>query len=843
MFLVSNYKKAVMRICLKVIAPVLVQVISSSYNLAYTQTDSIQNINNKSDIKKPSEVYTVRTPKKYDYTLSGIIKDKNTGEALPFAIVAIKGLPGGVSSNVDGYFTLFHVPSDTCAIFVSSIGYKPAVFYLSSETPVSNLILELTQNVINLDEVVVTSIKNDLVLSSKDEISQVNISPKKIAELPNVGEKDIMRSLQLMPGISASKESSSGLYVLGGTPDQNLILYDGFTVYHVDHLYGFYSAFNSNAVKDINLYKGGFEAKYGGRLSSVTDITGKDGNQKNISGGVDVSLLSVNAYLEVPIDDNFSSIFAFRRSYQGLLYDKIFDKLNTTTSTTQSSFRQGSRYEATTQSTVASYFYDLNGKLTYRPTSNDVISLSIYNGADNLDNSSNPGSFDGGRYGEGRFNANLNSDDVTDFGNFGSSLKWSKKWNNNFYSNTLVSYSTYYSSRDLSSQATITSDTSSKTIKSGVLSNNNLKDISLKSNFEWQATENNKIEFGYQATKLNVKFNYSTNDTSTIINTNNQTGLFALYLQDKIKVFNNKLTILPGIRSTWYGLTSKMYYEPRFMVNYQLVPKIKLSASVGQFYQFANRVVLEDISNGTHDFWVLSDGIKVPVGSAIHYITGISYENDGYLFSTEAYYKALNGITQYSMEVEPIGRKLDYEENFYNGRGYADGIEFLIQKKTGDFNGWVSYTLSQARDQFNAYGSNYFPALQDVRNEFKIVGIYRLGRWCFSGNWIYASGTPYTPPTGAYSLTMLDGTTQSFVAIGAENSARLPDYHRLDLAASYDFKYWEKRKNGSISFSVFNVYNRTNIWYKQYQVIQGVLVENNVDYLGITPNIILTLKF
>jgi ferric enterobactin receptor len=275
-----------------------------------------------------------------------------------------------------------------------------------------------------LNEVKVTAYKDDVVFVKKAEVSTIKLTPLKIEQLPSIGEKDIMRSLHLMPGVSASNESSSGLYVRGGTPDQNLVLYDGFTVYHVDHLYGFFSAFNTNALKDRQLYKGGFESRFGGRISSVTEITSKDGNQKKVNFGFDVSMLSTNMFAEIPIGKKFSSFIAFRKSYQGSIYNLIFKKFNKSPVENAPDIGTGPGRKFSQSNEIASYFYDLNGKFTYKPTDKDVISLSIFNGIDKLDNSfaSEIPSF-------GQFNANfsMNSVDLTKYGNVSSSLKWSRK--------------------------------------------------------------------------------------------------------------------------------------------------------------------------------------------------------------------------------------------------------------------------------------------------------------------------------------------------------------------------------------------------------------------------------
>ncbi|HXB41580.1 MAG TPA: TonB-dependent receptor [Bacteroidia bacterium] len=769
-------------------------------------------------------------PLNFKFTLSGKLVDAYTYEALPFATVAIKGKPIGTVTNADGMFTLLQVPTDTTTLVISYLGYKRTEFQLTPLLNKSSVLIEMEQQLNMITEIKVTAEREDLMAIGGENLGLVKMSPAKLNQLPNIGEKDIMRSFQLMPGVSASNESSSGLYVRGGTPDQNLVLYDGFTVYQVDHLYGFFSAFNSNALKDVQLFKGGFESKFGGRLSSVTEITGKDGNQKNMNIGGDISLLSGNAFVEAPIGKKFTFLGAFRRSYQGLIYNEIFRQYNT-----QQAQQTGRNNFA---STVSSYFYDLNSKLTFRPTKKDILSLSVYNGTDKLDNGRNFTSS------SGSFSAQIV--DLTKYGNLGGSLKWSRKWNDKIYGNTLLSYSNFYSNRERSNSFSAINGVGAVTTrKFGTFENNDLKDFSFKSDYIFDLFSNHQIGAGVSATYFDILYNYSQNDTSTILNRHNFGVLTSAYLQDKIKIADGKIIFVPGIRASYFSVTSASqpyYYEPRFSATYNITHRLSLKAATGKYYQFANQVVREDILNGNKNFWVLSDGQNVPVGQAIHYVAGISYDMHDYLFSVEGWYKDLSGLTQHTLRFNTSPTHENYSENFYKGTGYSQGLEFLAQKKFGDFSGWVSYTMSKTRSLFNVYSPNYYASDQDVPNEFKIIGIYKWKKFSFSATWIYASGRPYTAPSGAYSLTLLDGTTQSYYTVSSKNSLRLPDYNRLDIAATYQFKNDQGREYGSIGFSIFNLYNRRNVWYKEFQIVDKQIVETNIQYLGITPNITLSLK-
>jgi hypothetical protein len=792
-------------------------------------------------------------PIKRNFLLSGEIRDIATGETIPFATIRIEGTTKGVLSDQNGHFALQNVPADTAVIIISYLGYHTNIIELEPQKENQPVNIDIKQQSVGISEVFIYGRKDDKALQKSVLEQNIKMSPVALNVLPNVGEKDFMRGFQLMPGVSAANEGSAGMYVRGGTPDQNQIIYDGFTVYNVDHLYGFYSAFNSNAIKDVQLHKGGFESKFGGRLSSVTEITGKDGNSKKPSFGAEVSLLSMNAYMEIPVKDRLTTLFAFRRSYQGYLYDKISDLYKSGTSTTTKTFRMGSNSKSD------SYFYDFNGKITYKATDKDVLSLSFFNGTDYLDNTpqfkmpgerGGPGGGAGGG-GGGNFpgggNLMMENTDFTRYGNVGSSVKWTRKMNEKFTSVTLFSFSDFYSKRDERRAITLLKDEVTTRVKNGILEDNNLIDISIKNDWKYSFNEKNIFEFGAFGTFYDISYNYTQNDTINILNKYIRSSLAGGYAQDKMLFLNNKLCITPGLRANYFHATNKIYFEPRVNASYMITPKLSLNSATGIFYQFANRVVREDVMSGNRDFWILSNDKEIPVSSSTHLNLGINYDLQNYLFSAEGYYKRNEHVTEYSMRYRSIprpGSSVQSTEQFFTGDGYAIGLELLAQKKAGNFNGWICYSLGEVKNRFPAQSNVYYYANHDVTNELKIVGIYKFGNFDFSASWIYATGRPYTAPLGAYTLKLIDGISADFYSVSDKNAFRLPDYHRFDVAASYRFNlFGPKGKQNLLSFSVFNLYNRLNVSSKQFQLVNNVILDSDISYLGITPNVSLTIKF
>ena len=410
-----------------------------------------------------------------------------------------------------------------------------------------------------------------------------------------------------------------------------------------------------------------------------------------------------------------------------------------------------------------------------------------------------------------------------------------------FYTNTLFSVSNYFSEREFANSRIITIPNEEPTERSrGSIEDNNLKDYTFKFNSELNLGKSNQLEFGVQASHYKIDYNYSLNDTIIIQKRHDNGTVISGFIQDRISLFD-RLVLTPGIRTSYYDVTGKMYFEPRASLTYKLTDKISLKGAWGHYYQFTNRIIRNDISSGSRDFWVLADDETVPISFAEHFIAGASYETRDYLFNVEAYYKNLKGLSEYSLQFAPSFNDIDYNEFFYKGSGVAKGVEFLLQKKYGKYNGWIGYTIGEVLYEFPIYGENPFPANHDVTHEFKIVNTYKYRKWTFAATWIYATGRPYTEPLGSYSITLLDDSSQDFLHIGERNNVRYPNYHRLDISATYDFKM-KKTGLGSLSFSVFNLYNRQNTWYKEFEIDEGELIETNVTLLGFTPSVTLSFR-
>lgn len=823
--------KKLFNICLNLIIMILLFSSSSAFS-------------QKSPENKPSKI-----------DIKGYVLDETTGEPLVNATVLIKNTSLGAVTNKRGYFVILDAPDVRCMLKASYIGFNSReIAFAPAPENQQEITIRLKSSAIQTKEVTVTADDNYKTWKTAESVGQITLSPASLSHLPNLGEKDIFRSLQLMPGISSLNDGSSGLYIRGGTPDQNLILLDGITVYHVDHFFGFFSAFNSDAVKDIQVYKGGYEAKFGGRLSSVVDLTGKTGSVKKFQLSLGANLLSANGIAEIPLWGKGSILLSLRRSYADIVnsgfYDKIYGFLTggESQNTQNSSGRMNSFNQMETQLNPNFYFYDLNAKLSYNLTGRDFVSLSFYNGKDYLDKSQDAQQVNV-RFGQNSSTSSSRTvSDITDWGNLGSSLKWTRQWTDRLFSEMTMSYSHYFSKNAIDNNFdfnVVDSVAAFAPPSTNFIQDNGINDLTFRHDNSFLLASDHKLEFGLWYSNISTNYKYTVNDTLSIVNRSQTGSTVSAYMQDKWNV-SSPLELTYGLRAEYFNPTEKVYLEPRASLQYKVNDFIKLKGAWGKYYQFINRIASENILDGSRDFWLISGKDLLP-GSAVHYILGTELETSDYLFSIEGYYKNLDNILEFTQRIvrsnqSRLLRKDNYVTNFFQGTGVARGLEFLVQKKFGALTGWASYTLGKVEYTFPEFDlGKPFPAAQDKTHEVKLVGSYETGSWNFSSSWVFSTGMPYTAPEGQYFITLLDGTKMSYIHVSNKNSFRLPDYHRLDLSASYKFQ--NHTLNGEFGLSVFNLYNRKNIWYKKYDLNVTPIQVTNVTMLGITPTLFIKLNF
>lgn len=765
--------------------------------------------------------------------LTGHIEEEGSGERLPYSNVYVSELEIGSSANENGYFTLVGEIKSGMTLRASYVGYKTQNIILTDDMLNGNLVISLTALTSTLNEVVVST-ESSKFLQASAEISNHRMSVQQISLMPSIGEVDIFRSLQLLPGVSATNENSSGLYVRGGQPQENLVLFDGIKVYNVDHFFGFFSAFNANAIKSVDLYKGAFPSKYGGRLSSVIDLTGKVGSFNEVKGGLNVNLLSASGSIEIPFLDKFSFFATGRRSFTDILQTSFFEKI-------YDQFDPDDDIENLDPWVPNFNFLDLNAKLSYKPTSDDLITFSFYSGEDNLVETSDTRRFQYPNFGDiDEIEIRGDLDRISRWGNNGYSFKWSRQWNPKFFNTLNVSYSQYYNYQDDSYFVNaIIPDLDSTIFDLSVIldQDNKVEDFTARYDAELLSGKNNKFEIGLEFTRSDIDYLFVRDDTLSIIDNSQLSDLYSAYISYNLTSVKN-LNLKVGLRASRYELTKENYLAPRFQLDYEFIKNVKIKLGYGVHNQFVKQIIGENVTSRSRDFWQLSDDSDINVGESTHYIAGLSYENSSWLIDTELFYKDIKNITEFSLRFQ----NTNLNSLFFNGDGEVKGFETLVQKKIDKYTGWISYTYIDAENIFPLlnYGDP-FPAPNTQKNEFKIFNNYEINGWNFSLNFIYGSGKAFTEPSYNYNITLLDESELNYIGVGPKNGSLLPDYHRLDLSVHHIFNI--QKSKGDIGVSIFNLYNKINTWYYEYNFDQRPYARQTKKYLGLVPNVSFKLTF
>ena len=798
------------------------------------QSDLEFELINETVVIKPK---SFKPHQKSTFTISGIVRDNDSGESLPYTTLRILGTNIGTSANVDGLFSIVNIPSDTCSLVVNYLGYQEQVVSLSEFAENSSSLEVSMKNVASeLDEVVVND-SNSKIVAVDDQISSFKLNPLKLTSLPTLGEQDIFRSLQLFPGISATNETSSGLIIRGSPSGQNLVLFDGFTLYHVDHFFGVFSAINSAAVKDIRVLKGGFDAKYGGRVSGVVDITGKSGNRNDPSMSFGLNMISANASLEVPLGNKVRLFAAGRRAYtdiiQSDLYTKLFDKVIVTNVTDGID---------TDEIDPDFHFYDHNSKITFQPNNKNLLSFSMYSGKDDLNLAFSEDFEDG----------NVESNENNSWGNTGYGFRWARQWNDRFFTNAKAGYSNFFSDFDLDFDLEFIEDKTTFLYSENYIRKNDLNDLSFSFENELILNRHNRLEFGatFTKNKIILKDAFEGEEFQDYSEDGTQ---FGLYIQSTFDLFD-KTSLTLGLRNNHYNVTSKNYLEPKISLNQHINTNLRLKVAWGKNHQAIVRIFDSDVFNNAPDFWYMADEDVVPVSSSQHFSGGFVFENDGWLLDIETFHKKTEGVVEFLTILEDFGDGQTTSDVFVVGSSVSKGLDLLVSKNVGHYNGWISYTLGKVENEFPGLNRSFaYPSSFDQRHELKIVNTFTAGKWDLSSTWVYGSGRPYSSPQDVTANLVTDSLNVDYVAVDHINARRLPSYHRLDLSATYNLKIGASK--AQVGMSLYNAYGRRNIKNKRFTQVgldssgnnQGdadtEYVVSDVILLGFTPNIFLNIRF
>lgn len=730
-------------------------------------------------------------------SVNGYITDKSSGETLISANVALLENNRGTSTNTLGYFSLTNLEPGAYTIAGSYIGFKlfKKTITLSADETL-RLDIELEPNVVSTDEIVVTS---DRVKEEQKDIGTAEINTELIKSLPKVFEADVFRSIQLLPGVKAASDFSSGLYIRGGSPDQTLILLDRNTVYNPSHFFGFFSTFNPDAIKDVRLYKGGYPAEYGGRLGSVLTIYNKDGNRNETEGTATLGMLASRVSIEGPYKKG-SWMFSARRS----TLEPVLAALRSTSDNIPSSF----------------YFLDFNGKVNFDASKNDKLSLAFYSGQDKVN-----------------FPFSDDAEFKLNYGNRTLSTNWTHIFSDKLFSNFVLTGSQYFNYPEVELGGT------------PIERRNNIYDYSVKADLEYLPNEKHELAIGIWAGTLTIRLNDRFDDEPSF-SSRSHSKYGSVYLSDTWRP-SDKWKIVSGIRTSYLSDGDYFRLEPRVSLEYKANDRIRLQTAYGRYNQYLTLITNEAFSG--FDVWLTADdGVKPSFGD--QFIVGAkTIPFSGYGLDIEFYYRTMNDIFELDPFLQDVSG-LDYPELFRIGNGDAYGAELFFEKRVGDLTGFIGYTFAYTWKKFDDYNNDIgnpdgtgrkYPPKYDRRNDVNLVLSYQLSkRWKSTLSFNYATGQAYTQVLGRYTVSNTPWSNADFntFTVGKINASRLPAYHRMDVSFARSGTFFGMGE-AEWQFQIINVYSRRNIWFYNFDFDENPVSRSAVPLLPLLPTISYTVNF
>ncbi len=739
-------------------------------------------------------------------TISGYVTDQANGERLINASIYAPTTKYGSIANSFGFYSLT-LPKGNYSIICSFVGYQPKMLEINlSKDTVADFKLEA---IADLEEVTVVGQKIDSKLTST-QMSKVDVAIEKVQSLPAfLGEADVIKTIQLLPGVQSGTEGTSGLYVRGGGPDQNLILLDDVPVYNAEHLFGFFSVFNPDAIKSVSFYKGGFPARFGGRLSSALDIRMKDGNEKELHGNFSIGLISSKINLEGPlVKDKTTFNFSARRTYADLLAQPLIKS-------------------SSDGNDVGGYFFhDLNMKISHKFSDKSRIYLSTYTGRDKAYYRSETDYTQNNEKWQSKDKFHLG------WGNITSALRWNYLFSNKLFANTTLTYSNYLFDVDEKSSdkkvATNQGDSFGLDYESGI------EDWGLKMDFDYFPAPNHRMKFGGNVVAHTFKpgilaFKESDTNASTKIdtaygNSNIRAQEMYVYLEDNIDL-SSRLSVNLGLHASGFMVDNTFYpsIQPRISARYMASDRLSLKAAYSKMSQNIHLLSSSTINLPT-DLWLPTTKKIKPQNSHQLALGGVYQISPAIDFSIEGFYKSMTNLLEYREGASFVGATTGWEDKVEMGKGWSYGAEFLLEKKIGKTTGWLGYTWSKAERQFdNLNWGRKFYARYDRRHDVSVVLTHQFSkRFDVGMTWVYGTGNAVTMPTQFVSSAVIPtfNPNQSFFSssyeyFGERNNYRMPSYHRMDVG----FNFHKQKKHGirTWNLSLYNAYSRQNPFFLYFE--------------------------
>ena len=672
-------------------------------------------------------------------------------------------------------------------------------------------------------------------ISKENNDASISLSPKRLGILPGLTEPDVLQSLQLLPGVQSPTETASGLYIRGGTPDQNLILWDGIKMYYTGHFFGTISAFNPYITEDIRLYKNGTKAKYGSRISGVIDITSDNDIPNKTEGGMGFNMTHADVYVKTPITNKTALMVSARRSindiFETLTFKNLSDRVFQDTKISEGN-KVFEDDEVTTTKDLF-YFTDFTVKAVLKPNEKNEFAISNLITKNKLD------------YGFLIEEFNEASQDKLDINNQGSSVMWNHSYNKSFSQNINAYYSRY--DLDYTGSNSIENEFSDQLDKE-----NRIDDFGVSYGLNWNFNEKSSLGLGYQYSLNEVKYSLGFQDSESPEENFNQSNTVtnnthAIYGDYHYKIAD-KWFMNFGLRTNYFSVLKKPFFEPRLQLETKITNALKFKLSGEILHQVISQVV----EFNTQEFglenqiWILSDGNQVPLLKSTQFTAGFIFNKNGWNIDVEGYCKSIEGLT--SLTLGFGNEEIDETENSFFAKGKSNvlGLDVFIKKKIGNYRTWLSYSIIDNEFTFQDINNGIpFPGNSDIRHQLSWSHTYDWNHFNISMGWTYRTGIPYTKALG-----IINTPNGSQIEFDDTNGDRLPDYHRLDISTTYEFNMNKDDKwKGKIGMSLLNIYDEGNILSRTYEKRQSttenkeVIREINKTSIGITPNVVFRVEF
>lgn len=779
----------------------------------------------KLQFKKITDRYITILNESSEITVTGTLKNIKTGELLHGGTIIVLGKQKGTVSDEDGYFELNNITeSDT--LNISYLGYQNKFVLGKKFKNNPNLTIDLEESSDVLNEIIIQNYLTNGMVKKNDGSEEFN--PQILGILPGLTEPDVLQSIQLLPGVQSPNETASGLHIRGGTPDQNLILFDGIKMYNSAHFFGMVSAFNPYVTQKINVYRSGASAVYGNHISGVIDIQSDEVAPEKITGGFGSNLIHADAFIKTPMNKNISVIVAGRRSFTDafntITFNKLSNKVFQNTVITQQNLNGEEEEEEEYENSFNQFFYtDINAKLLINAGKRDFFSLSYLHNSNTL-------------------NYSIDENDIANsanhylhFFNIGFSSIWKRKWSPKLEQNTKL----YYSNFDLTYD--FNRNDEDEQVEDAINKTNVIKELHFQSVFNRKIKERHNLNIGYEITLSDVGFsfnlaadNFQETDQFAIANKNTSQAFFGEYIINH----QDKTSLTLGLRANHFSLTKDFYLSPRVYSQTKIASHTWLKASAEIKQQNISKLVeffTEDFGL-ENQVWALANEENIPVLESNQVSLGTIFKKNKWTIDIDVYRKEIKGLTSLTNGF------VSQNDDYFEGKSISYGLDVFLKKQWRNYNSWISYSLSNTLFKFNDINDgNAFPGNYDSKHQFLWTNSIKIKAFDFSLGWNFRTGIPYTPATG------IDANND--VLYQKINTKRLPSYHRLDFSATYKFNVSTTKKwKGKIGVSLLNIYNQKNTLQRNYSIRDNPdgsisFVQKNTHSLGITPNIVFRITF